>query len=51
MDISSERDQDIIGFISLFVLGFEWFGVVVYWRYWWKTEEEFQSKKYKNLEK
>jgi hypothetical protein len=35
--IISERDVDIIGFISLFVLGFEWFGVVVYWRYWWKN--------------
>ena len=33
--IISERDVYIIGFISLLVLGFEWFGVVVYWRYWW----------------
>ena len=37
MDISSELDQNFIGFISLFVLGFEWLGIVVYWRYWWKT--------------
>jgi len=43
MDISSVRDQDIIGFISLFVLGFEWFGVVVYWRYWWKNRKRISK--------